>query len=218
MVSPPVELTGQWQGASCELDTVPPATAALSMDSNGTNIWYIDGRSQTGDGVETVVGWHCLDVGMGYWWGSINNSDTLWCNLWQVTAPINNNETIYINFSYGNQGVEVRPTGVCPDPSNLTLTPSSKPLQATFRLQASMPFNMTCNVPATMSNATQPYCNSFLNVTPLTATNQPLLPVMNQETCRALNTTTLTSSATPNGVAAWGGWWLMMMVTIGWFL
>jgi len=79
MVSPPREVRGlKWDGSNCGIDDPEPQVAQLEMHENGTNVWIFDGQRQTGDQYEAVVGWHCIDVGRGYWWGMVPYSNVTW--------------------------------------------------------------------------------------------------------------------------------------------
>lgn len=184
MVSPPLELTGSWIGSNCGLGDAAPTAARLEMQTNGSNVWFFDGLPQTGDGVEAVIGWHCIDVGVGYWWGKVNGSDVLWCNLFQVAQQ--DGQLIYINYAYGDEGVGALSTGACP--TNLDLVESQKPLQASFAQElSSSNVEFVCNVPAGQD---QPSCNSrYTNdkvPNPFSSDSPSSLPIINKETCEAL--------------------------------
>lgn len=216
MVPAPMELVGSWKGSNCGLNDPEPVVAKLEMAENGVNVWSFADKdtgilmSQTGDGVEVIVGWQCIDVGKGYWWGQVPYSDVLWCNLFQVEevnsedASNDNNTTLvsYVNLAYGGQGVGALAEGACPT-SLATLEPSAKPLQASFTkpMDATDNFSMTCNVPAGSKDRVQPSYNSqFPSGAPIpnpfsddpvkktrsyiSATNYEL-PVISEITCRA---------------------------------
>jgi hypothetical protein len=173
MVSAPRELVGSWQGSNCGLNDPQPVVAGLEMAENGANVWsFADADTgtllpQTGDGIEVVVGWQCIDVGKGYWWGQVPYSDVLWCNLFQVEeveSDDDDDETTlvsYINLAYGGQGVGALSEGACP--TNLSdLETLMKPLQASFtkRVDAFEVLAMTCDVPAGSPDREQPSFNS----------------------------------------------------------
>ena len=170
MVPAPVELVGAWEGSNCGLNDPEPVRAELEMAENGANIWYFADEEtgellpQTGDGFEIIVGYQCVDVGRGYWWGKVPYSDVLWCNLFQVEELESDDYTTvlsYTNLAYGGQGVGALATGACP--TDLTsLEPSMKPLQASFTkriLTENIP-EMTCNVSAGSTDRVQPSHNS----------------------------------------------------------
>lgn len=120
-VSAPLELVGFWEGSNCGLNDPESVPATLKLDQDGVNIWSFADKEtgillpQTGDhGVEAMVGWQCIDVGKGYWWGRVPYSDVLWCNLFQVKqvvhdATTNDGDALilvsYTNLAYGGQGV-----------------------------------------------------------------------------------------------------------------
>jgi len=175
MVPAPLELIGSWKGSNCGLNDPELVVAELEMEENGVNVWSFADKDtgilmpQTGEGVEVIVGWQCIDVGKGYWWGQVPYSDVMWCNLFQVEevnsddTPKDNNTTFvsYVNLAYGGQGVGALAEGACPT-SLTTLEPSTKPLQASFtkKIEATDNFSMTCNVPAGSKDRVQPSQNS----------------------------------------------------------
>lgn len=178
MVPAPVELVGAWEGSNCGLNDPGPVDAELEMAENGVNIWYFAEEEtgellpQTGESFEVIVGYQCIDVGRGYWWGKVPYSDVLWCNLFQVEEVSSDEFTTvlsYTNLAYGGQGVGALATGACP--TDLTsLEPSMKPLQASFTkriLTENIP-EMTCNVPMGAKERVQPSHNSqFPHETPI---------------------------------------------------
>jgi len=217
MVPAPVELVGAWTGSNCGLNDPRPVEAELEMAENGVNIWYFEDEEtgellpQTGDGFEVIVGYQCIDVGRGYWWGKVSYSDVLWCNLFQVEEIDSDEHTLvlsYTNLAYGGQGVGALSEGACP--TDLTsLEPSMKPLQASFTrriLKENFP-DLTCNVPAGSKGRVQPSHNSqFPADTPIpdpfraetltsvdvkrirtavtTKVAHTRLPIMSETTCR----------------------------------
>jgi len=220
MVSAPLELVGLWKGTHCGLDDPHPVVGELEMAENGANVWsFVDGETgilmpQTGDGVEVIVGWQCIDVGVGYWWGQVPHSDTLWCNLFQVqeikphVTPDSDDKTSisHISVAYGGQGVGASAEGACPT-SLTVLNPSIKLLQASFTRQMDVreKLSMTCNVPAGSKDRVQPSHNSKFHTDiaipnpfgtdPVKETNlisskstvrkRKRLPVIDEKTCRA---------------------------------
>jgi len=171
MVPAPMELVGLWNGSNCGLDDPEPVNAELEMAENGVNIWYFaDSETstlvpQTGAGVEVIVGYQCIDIGKGYWWGQVPYNDVLWCNLFQVeevdSGSDNTKLVSYTNLAYGGQGVGAMALGACPT-SLTTLETSMKPLQASFmkKMDDMEEFAMTCNVPAGSKDQVQPSLNS----------------------------------------------------------
>ena len=170
MIPAPIELVGSWTGSNCGLNDPEPVVVELEMAENGVNIWYFaDDETgellpQTGDSFEFIVGYQCIDVGKGYWWGKVPYSDVLWCNLFQVEEVGSDEFTTvlsYTNLAYGGQGVGAIAEGACPT-DLASLETSMKPLQASFRkriLTENFP-DMTCNVPAGAKYSIQPSHNS----------------------------------------------------------
>ena len=170
MIPAPKELVGSWKGSNCGMDDPSPVVAELELADNGANIWSFANpntgqlESQTGDGIEVIVGYQCIDVGKGYWWGQVPYSDVLWCNLFQVqemddTPKGEMKQVSYINLAYGGQGVGAPAMDACP--TSLTkLDKVQKPLQASFvRAIEASSLEFTCNVPAG-SDRVQPSHNS----------------------------------------------------------
>jgi len=177
VVSPPNELAGKWEGSHCEMDDPEPAVAELEMTRSGFNTWSFqdaetgDLMPQVGDNGEVIVGYQCVDVGKGYWWGQIPSSDILWCNLFQVdTVDDEDNGTTLMTFhnlAYGGQGAGMLAKGACPTDLTVTmLDPSMKPMQAHFTKQVdtvdlTLPARaFTCDVPAGSTDKVQPSSNS----------------------------------------------------------
>lgn len=172
MIDAPLELVGAWEGSNCGLNDPEPVPAQLQMAENGVNIWsFADAETgvlmpQTGDGYEVIVGYQCIDVGRGYWWGQVPYSDVLWCNLFQVEEEDSPDGKVvrYTNLAYGGQGVGALAQGACPTTLALPTSESAslKPLQATFvrRLAESSSLARTCNVPAGSTDRVQPSHNS----------------------------------------------------------
>lgn len=170
MVPAPAELVGAWEGSNCGLNDPGPVKAELQIAENGVNIWYFEDQQtgellpQTGDSFEFMVGYQCVDIGRGYWWGKVDYSDVLWCNLFQVEEVESDEYTTvlsYTNLAYGGEGVGALSEGACP--MDLTsLDPSMNPLQASFRRRIfteNLP-DITCNVPADSKDVVQPSYNS----------------------------------------------------------
>ncbi len=178
MVPAPIELTGLWTGSNCGTNDTEPVLAQLQMAENGVNVWSFENKEtgellvQTGEGVETMVGYQCIDVGRGYWWGMVPYSDVLWCNLFQVEEVSSDENTIlvsYHNLAYGGEGVGALSAGACP--THLASGDLSvNHVQASFtkRILKSDALAMTCNVPAGTPGRRQPSHNSqFLHGTPI---------------------------------------------------
>lgn len=221
MVNAPIELVGLWEGSNCGVDDpayllnftnkasiTPPVPGTLVMDEDGVNVWsFADAKtgrlvSQTGDGVEVIVGWQCVDVGRGYWWGQTLDSDHLWCNLYDVqviesSSPDNqntNNTTTLVSYVNLAHGAEF--PGACP--TTLTTNPLFEPLQASFKQIYATNFDyamMTCNVPAGSKDKVQPSCNSqFPSDVEIPnpfvgsgSSSSSSLPVFDQITCEPLD-------------------------------
>ena len=172
-----LELAGSWNGTNCGVDDEAPTPARLEMQPDGFNIWYFNDIPQAGDGVEAVVGWHCIGVGIGYWWGQVANSNVTWCNLFQyshssILGDGNIEEDVYINWAYGGEGQFAEPKGFCP--THLDTNPDLLPLQATFvrapssngdlspvAKSSSNSVMSSCNVPASRPIEEQPRCHSL---------------------------------------------------------
>lgn len=167
MVPAPVELTGLWTGTNCGINDTEPVLAELQMAENGVNVWSFEDKEtgqllrQTGEGVETIIGFQCIDVGRGYWWGMVPYSDVLWCNLFQVEELSSDDHTTlvsYINLAYGGEGVGALSAGECP--TNLASPdPSLNYLQASFTkriVKSDESIPMTCDVPAGSTDRVQP--------------------------------------------------------------
>lgn len=165
MVPAPIELTGVWTGTNCVQDSNEPVLAELQMAENGANLWSFEDKEtgqlvrQTGrGGVETMVGFQCIDVGRGYWWGMVPDSDILWCNLFQVQEISSDEHTTvvsYINLAHGDEG-ECPTHLASPEPDIVQL-------QSSFTkrvLTSSKSLAMTCNVPAGSTDRVQPSHNS----------------------------------------------------------
>lgn len=192
----PMELIGSWKGSICGWDDPEPRIAKLELtESNGV-----------------IAGWHCIDVGKGYWWGEIPYTNEVWCNLFQVEQVHSNNATDATNIIANNNTtllVSYRnlllADGACPT-SLSTLELSTKPLQSSFTKQTNDHFSSTCNLPAGSNGDLQPSYNSrfpsgvvlpnpFAAADPVpkprssatsaaaAATNYEL-PVMSETTCR----------------------------------
>ncbi len=172
MVPAPIELTGAWTGTNCGMNDTEPVLAELEMAQNGVNVWSFEDKEtgqllrQTGEGVEVIVGFQCVDVGRGYWWGMVPYSDVLWCNLFQVEEVSSNDHTTlvsYINLAYGaGEGVGAVSTGECPT-NLMSPDPSINHLQASFTkriVKSSETIALTCNVPAGSADRVQPSHNS----------------------------------------------------------
>lgn len=210
MVSPPLEVVGTWKGSNCGIDDPSPTPAQLEMYPNGTNLWIFDGEIQTGSGVEAVVGWHCIDVGVGYWWGMVPYDDVLWCNLFQVTRN-EAGEDVYINYALGGEGIGAQTLGSCPEDVLPEATNTGfQPLQASFsKLPSAVnAVQMTCRVPA---GQPQPSCNSLFtdDAVPNPFAVGKSLPVINATTCAALDDTS-SSPQIPWCMAA-----MMSLVALG---
>lgn len=157
------------------------------MNASGVNVWYFDGLAQTGEGVEAVIGWQCVDIGRGYWWGLTPHSNVPWCNIFQVSQD-GNGDITYINWSYGEEGVFAVALGLCP--TNFSTDPDLQPLQASFRRvlpgDGSTTLAMTCTVPAS-SLEEQPACHSqFSGPPPNPFLDGSSLPAIDSATCKAL--------------------------------
>jgi len=215
MVPAPKELVGMWKGGNCGLNDPEPVVAELEMADNGANIWsFTDTQTgelmpQTGDGIEVIVGWQCIDVGKGYWWGQVPYSDVLWCNLFQVQPlePEDNSngsmtKVSYVNLAYGGQGVGALAEGACPTDLG-SLESSMKPLQASFVREIDITdLSMTCNVPAGSDQVQPSYNSQFPADIPIpnpfrvvpqktvktlrnaNTVTKILLPIMSETTCR----------------------------------
>lgn len=165
MVPAPMELTGVWTGTNCVQNSNEPVLAELQMVENGVNLWSFQDKEtghlvrQTGrGGVETMVGFQCIGVGRGYWWGMVPDSDIRWCNLFQVQVISSDENTTvvsYINLAHGDEGE-------CPTHLS-SPEPGMVHLQASFTkrvLTSSKSLDMTCNVPSGSTDRVQPSHNS----------------------------------------------------------
>eukprot|EP00523_Entomoneis_sp_CCMP467_P004870 CAMPEP_0168756638 /NCGR_PEP_ID=MMETSP0724-20121128/20724_1 /TAXON_ID=265536 /ORGANISM="Amphiprora sp., Strain CCMP467" /LENGTH=270 /DNA_ID=CAMNT_0008805363 /DNA_START=64 /DNA_END=876 /DNA_ORIENTATION=- len=213
MVGPPVELVGIWNGSNCGLNDGAPVKADLTMDANGTNIWYFDGIPQTGSGVEAVVGWNCLPdgpPGVGYWWGQTQESDQYWCNLFQVTYDADSRQATYINYAFGGEGQFANAVGSCP--TGLENIPANA-LQATFSRQLGETEAMEFTCQASVSSMEALSCQSQFEANNETIPN-PLetsdgatlsLPIMDDTTCKALDSDSTSSSRITIRQTSWLG-------------
>merc|ERR1712194_85446 len=109
----------------------------LEMTRSGFNTWSFKDEEtgdlipQVGDNGEVIVGYQCVDVGKGYWWGQIPSSDVLWCNLFQVDT-VNDEDNGTTLVTYHNLAMLAK--GACL--TDLTmLNPSMKLMQAHFTKQ-----------------------------------------------------------------------------------
>jgi len=168
VVSPPNELAGKWEGSHCEMNGPEPAVVELEMTRSGFNTWSFKDEEtgdlipQVGDNGEVIVGYQCVDVGKGYWWGQIPSSDVLWCNLFQVDT-VNDEDNGTTLVTYHNLAMLAK--GACL--TDLTmLNPSMKLMQAHFTKQVdtvdlALPARaFTCDVPAGSTDKVQPSSNS----------------------------------------------------------
>jgi len=204
-----LELVGMWEGSNCGINDAKPQLAQLEMYPNGTNAWIFDGVRQTGLGYEAVVGWQCIGVGRGYWWGMVRYSNVTWCNLFQVSQDEETGDVGYINYAYGGEGVGALSQGSCPvdlatDAGDLS------PLQASFVRVTGPPSNgltnnetaavmMTCNVPAG-GEQLQPSCNPQFGgnytaggVGPDPFESGDSLPAIDPDTCLSIDARTYCS-------------------------
>eukprot|EP00536_Pseudo-nitzschia_multiseries_P009569 jgi/Psemu1/325701/estExt_fgenesh1_pg.C_2700008 len=174
IVSPPAELVGIWEGSYCALNEPESlAAATMEMDNDGILDWTIADpgtdtpmlQSQTGGGngngngnssEALVVGWHCIDVGMGYWWSREDGSDEVRCNLFRIQ------QTSFTKRTDVQDAFRFRTCTV--------------PAGSTDRVQPS------CNslLPSRISYAMSPF-----KAAPWYRLNAPDLPILNPATCRA---------------------------------
>ena len=188
-------------------------TANLTMENDGTNVWYFDGQPQTGIGVEAVIGWQCVDVGKGYWWGMVPNSNVAWCNVFQVTnITVGDNTPAleYINWSYGGEGVGAISTGECP--VTFSTEKDLKPLQASFtRTVSAAAVAFTCSVPAG-SSTKQPSCKSQFEdgSVPNPFQSGESLPIIDAETCKPTS-----AAAAMRVTVIWGATLIFLFSSLG---
>jgi hypothetical protein len=187
MVTPPTEILGVWSGngGKSMCGDGKAIQSNLTMDKSGKMSWFLDETPYPAEGFERLIGWQCVDVGRGFWWGSLPDGSYPWCNAFQYSHSEEDGTEVYWNFAYGGKSNKLV-AGACPtDFSTVTEAQVDTIFQVHWkRAVPRSPSSMSCNVPSN-SKIAQPSCGTVMPVGNPWAKGATL-PVLDGKTCKVL--------------------------------